>query len=244
MASDETKPRISLIVPAYNEEKRIAETMQALSLYLDVHHPDSEIIVVCDGCKDATAQVARTNFKGEKCSLEVLEVEPNQGKGNAVKEGMLAARGEYLFFTDADLSFAPETIEPFLEALVGGADIAIAQRKKETQYPSLARRFIATGSRWLIGNLILPGIRDTQAGFKGFKSMCAKKLFAVTRIKRFLFDLEVLLLGRTRGYKIEKVYVDWVDRPGSTVHVVNDTVRSLRDLVLILFYMATGQYKD
>jgi Glycosyltransferases involved in cell wall biogenesis len=135
MASDETKPRISLIVPAYNEEKRIAETMQALSLYLDEHHPSSEIIVVCDGCKDATAQVARDNFKGQKCSLEVLEVEPNQGKGNAVKVGMLAARGEYLFFTDADLSFAPETIEPFLEALVGAPISLSPSAKRKRSIP-------------------------------------------------------------------------------------------------------------
>ena len=81
MVSEEAAPRISLIVPAYNEEKRIAQTIEALSLYLDEKHPDSELIVVCDGCKDATAQVSRDNFKGQKCRLKVLEVEPNQGKG-------------------------------------------------------------------------------------------------------------------------------------------------------------------
>ncbi|MBI5173463.1 MAG: glycosyltransferase [Candidatus Obscuribacter sp.] len=240
--SSSSPPSISLIVPAYNEEKRIGETVRALSAYLESRHPDSELLIVCDGCKDRTAEVARQSFVGQTIGFKVLEVVPNQGKGNAVREGMLAAGGQYLFFTDADLSFAPEVLEDFLQGLLDGADIVIAQRKKETQYPSLARRFIATGSRWLIGNLILPGIRDTQAGFKGFKSACAKDLFAVVKIKRFLFDLEVLLLGRTRGYRIEKVYVDWVDRPGSTVHVVYDTARSLRDLLLILFYLFTGQY--
>jgi dolichyl-phosphate beta-glucosyltransferase len=246
---DAMEPRITLILPAYNEEKRIGPTVLALAKYLASRQSaySAELMVVCDGCKDRTADVARENFAeaavGDSVKFAVLDLKPNQGKGNAVKEGMLAASGDYIFFTDADLSFAPEVLEDFLGGLMAGADVCIAQRKRETQYPSLARRLVALGSRWLIGNIILPGIRDTQAGFKGFKRECARTLFSLTKIKRFLFDLEVLLLARTKGYRIEKVYVDWVDREGSTVNIALDTSRSLRDLFLILFWLYTGQYK-
>jgi dolichyl-phosphate beta-glucosyltransferase len=236
-------PNISLIVPAYNEEKRIPQTMAALSHYLDENHPGAELIVVCDGCADKTAETARNSFVGKECQLQVIELPENQGKGNAVKQGMLAASGEYLFFTDADLSFEPEVLGEFLQGLKNGADIVVAQRKKETQYTNSARSFVAVSSRWLVGNFVLPGIRDTQAGFKGFKREAAKKLFAVARIKRFLFDLEILLLAHHKGYRIDKVYVDWVDRPGSTVRIYAETVISLRDLLLILFWLATGQYR-
>lgn len=240
---EHSAPTISLVVPAYNEEKRIASTISALSTYLCENFSSSELIVVCDGCKDKTADVARSSFVSGSCQLRIIEIVENQGKGNAVKEGFLAAQGEYQFFTDADLSFAPEVLSLLLAALTSGADVAVVQRKKETKYPSLARRIVALGSRWLIGNFILPGLRDTQAGFKGFKRDAARQLFAVARIKRFLFDMEILLIARQRGYRIDKVFVDWVDRPGSTVQIVLDTSRSLRDLMLIMFWSAIGQYR-
>ena len=236
------QPKISLIIPAFNEEKRIAQTMVAWSEYLDNNFVDPELIVVLDGCTDKTAEIARQSFIG-KSQLRIIDLPTNEGKGNAVKQGVLAASGEYLFFTDADLSFAPEVIQEFLAELIKGDDIVIAQRKKETQYPGLARRFIAVGSRWLIGNIVMPGVRDTQAGFKGFRREAAKKLFAIARIKRFLFDLEILLLAKHMHYRIGKVYVDWVDRPGSTVRVFVDSARSLRDLLFILFWLAIGQYE-
>jgi dolichyl-phosphate beta-glucosyltransferase len=119
----------------------------------------------------------------------------------------------------------------------------VAQRKKETQYPSWGRRFVAVASRALVGNLVLPGIRDTQAGFKGFTRNEARFLFSRARIRRFLFDLEILMMARRKGFKIQKVYVDWQDVPGSTVRLFLDTSRSVRDLILILFYLTFGFYK-
>jgi dolichyl-phosphate beta-glucosyltransferase len=102
---------------------------------------------------------------------------------------------------------------------------------------------VAVGSRFLVGNLLLPGIRDTQAGFKAFKQSAVKELFPRARSKRFLFDLEILVIARTRGLKIEKIYVDWLDREGSTVRLFVDTGRSLRDLVLIYTRVLCGVYK-
>src|SRR5262249_4093911 len=150
-------------------------------------------ILVCDGCKDKTALVARQSFKGSGCQLKILELPVNRGKGNAVKEGMLAGIGTYLFFTDADLSFAPDLIDIFLERLKDTADIAIAQRRKSMTYVQPGRRSLAVLSRAIIGNIILPGIRDTQAGFKGFRNLPAKALFPHLKTRGFLFDLEILL---------------------------------------------------
>jgi dolichyl-phosphate beta-glucosyltransferase len=224
---------ISFVIPAYQEERRIGQTIERVSAYLEEHHPRSEVILVCDGCSDQTALMARQSFKGFSCQLRVIELPVNRGKGNAVKEGMLAGNGTYLFFTDADLSYAPELTDSFLQQLQDGADIVIAQRQKTVTYSGSGRRSLAVLSRAIIGNIILPGIRDTQAGFKGFRNPVAKKLFSRLKTRGFLFDLEILLAARRRGYRIEKVYVDWCDRPGSTVRLVKDTTQAIIDLTLI-----------
>jgi dolichyl-phosphate beta-glucosyltransferase len=101
---------------------------------------------------------------------------------------------------------------------------------------------LAAGSRFLVGNLVLPGTRDSQAGYKGFSQAAAKDLFSRLRTSRFLFDLEILVMATRKNYKIEKVYVDWQDRPGSTVRIFVDSMRSLRDLLLIMLRSMTGRY--
>jgi dolichyl-phosphate beta-glucosyltransferase len=242
MTATPSENSISLIIPAYQEEKRIGATISAISQYLERHHPDTELIVVCDGCTDGTAREAKTAFSAPSCRLKMIELAANQGKGNAVRVGVDAASGNFLFFTDADLSFAPEVMEEFLQRLQDGADIAIAQRKKNSQYPGVGRRLLALFSRFLVGNFILPGIRDTQAGYKAFTAGAAKYLFSRLRTSRFLFDLEILVMARRRNYRIDKVYVDWEDRPGSTVNLVRDTLRSAFDLAKILLRSWTGQY--
>ncbi len=235
-------PSLSLILPAYQEENRIGDTMLSICQYLDEHHPGTELIVVCDGCTDKTAAVARSSANNSKCKLSVIELPTNQGKGAAVKAGMLAASGEYLFFTDADLSYAPYVIEDFLKELQDGADVAIAQRKKTTEYPGLGRKILARVSRFIVGNFVIPGIRDTQAGFKGFRREAAVTLFNAQRTSRFLFDLEILCIASDQNLKISKVYVDWQDRPGSTVRIFLDSIRSARDLALIWYWHKTGAY--
>ena len=235
--------KISLIVPAYQEEKRIGMTIENLSAYLEANHPGTEVIVVCDGCTDSTAAVARSAFVAPSCTLKVLELSPNAGKGFAVRAGVQEAGGDYIFFTDADLSFAPEVMDLFLPVLLNGADVVIAQRSKAHEYPGLGRRLLAKCSRLLIGNLILPGLRDTQAGYKAFRASVAKYLFARLLTNRFLFDLEILFMAKQKGLRIEKVYVDWQDRPGSTVRLYVDTLRSARDLLLIYARSVTGAYR-
>jgi dolichyl-phosphate beta-glucosyltransferase len=217
--------------------------MEAWSMFLSAHHPGTEVIVVCDGCTDGTAAEARKSFTAESCQLKIIEVSPNQGKGNAVSVGVMAAQGGVIVFTDSDLSYEPSLLDDFLHQINAGADVVIAQRQKKTQYPGLGRRMLALGSRFLVGNFLLPGIRDTQAGFKAFKQSAARDLFPRARTKRFLFDLEILVIARAQQLKIEKVYVDWQDREGSTVRIFVDTMRSIRDLMLIYWRVLLGAYK-
>lgn len=238
-------PNLTIVFPAYQEEKRIGLTMEAWGRYLDQAHPGSELVVVTDGCRDATAEVARRTFAEHcrTCTLNLIELAENQGKGNAVKVGMLAAKGSVIVFTDSDLSYEPDLLDQFIEKIEAGADLAIAQREKKTQYPGFGRRILATFSRFLVGNFVVPGIRDTQAGFKVFTRDAAQKLFARARTKRFLFDLEILVIAREHNCKIDKVYVDWTDRDGSTVRIFVDTMRSARDLFLIYGRKLIGAYK-
>jgi dolichyl-phosphate beta-glucosyltransferase len=235
-------PRISMVVPAFQEGRRIGPTIAQLSAYLNQHYPGSELIVVCDGCTDNTALVAKENFGAPACEFKLIELPINRGKGAAVQAGVEAALGDYIFYTDADLSFAPEVLELFLPKLEDGADVAIAQRNKQQTYPGAGRRLLARISRFIVGNLVLPGIRDTQAGYKGFRRAAAKPLFRQLQVKRFLFDLEILVMARANNLRIEKVYVDWQDRPGSTVRIGLDTARAARDLVLICLRSLLGRY--
>jgi glycosyltransferase involved in cell wall biosynthesis len=233
---------LSLIIPAFQEEKRIGDSLVAITQYLDAHYPGAELIVVCDGCRDRTAEVARSILAKTLCRSQVIELATNQGKGAAVRAGMMAASSDFRMFTDADLSYSPDLIPQFLDKLQDGADVVIAQREKKTKYESLKRRVLAQLSRALVGNFLLPGIRDTQAGLKGFTRSAAEYLFPRLRTTRFLFDLEALMIARRKGLRIEKIYVDWVDRKGSTVQVGLDTARSIRDLSLICFWNLIGAY--
>jgi glycosyltransferase involved in cell wall biosynthesis len=233
---------ISLIIPAYQEEKRIEKTLSTYCGYLAKNLPGSELIVVCDGCTDRTADVARSFANQPSLTVKVIEKKTNEGKGAAIRTGFEAATGKYLFYTDADLSYDPSLFPQFLEKLDAGADIVIAQRAKKTQYPGLGRQVLAKVSRFLVGNFITPGIRDSQAGFKGFTANAAHILFRRQRTKRFLFDLELIVIARQHNLTIEKITVDWQDQPGSTVRIVQDTIRSVRDLFLILLWKTLGMY--
>jgi dolichyl-phosphate beta-glucosyltransferase len=236
------EPLVSIVIPAYQEEKRIGNSLRGLCPYLDNKYPGTEIIIVCDGCTDNTAKIARQVTGASKCIFKVLELPKNSGKGNAVKMGIMETTGKYIIFTDADLSFPPETMEEFLPKLIAGADVVIAQRKKTTSYSGLGRKMVAVASRFLVGNFLLPGIRDSQAGYKAFSKKAAKELFSRILTRRFLFDLEILIMAKRKNYSIEKIYVDWDDKPGSTVRMFPDLFRSLRDLIIIYLFLIVGRY--
>jgi dolichyl-phosphate beta-glucosyltransferase len=233
----------SLIIPAYQEEKRIGTTLKELCTYLNSDHPDVELIVVSGASTDNTVNIARQYETIIKEKLKVLDLKDANGKGAAVRAGVLEASGDYILFTDADLSYPPTLFDQFIERLKNGADIAIAQRIGTGKYLGLGRYLLARISRFFVGNILIPGIGDTQAGLKAFTMSAAQYLFKRQKVNGFLFDLEILLLARRKGYRIEKIYVKWEDKPGSTFRLVGDTSRAVVDLLKIYWRLATGQYE-
>jgi dolichyl-phosphate beta-glucosyltransferase len=234
-------PFLSVIVPAYNEEERIADTLTSILAYLQARASAYEIIIVDDGSRDKTTQVVDSKIHGLD-HARLLAYRPNRGKGYAVRQGMLASRGEVAVFTDADLSTPVTEIEVALERLQSGFDIVIGSRalaeSKISRYQPQYRR---VGSR--IFNVLRDGIvgvdisrfKDTQCGFKAFRGPVARKLFGLLRIDGFMFDVEMLYIAIKLDYRIHEMPVHWTDMPGSKLRLVRDTIRMFRDLAMIRF---------
>jgi len=236
-------PALSIVIPAYQEEKRIGATLRELASYAARKMPgEIELIVVSAGSTDGTVKVAGQYENQISGNLTVLDLPESKGKGAAVRAGMLAATGQYILFTDADLAYEPELFDEFVTRLKLGADIVIAQRTGDTQYAGMGRRFVAKASRLLFKTVITPGIGDTQAGLKAFTRAAAKELFSQQTVNGFIFDVEILLLARSRKYRITKAFVPWQDKPGSTIQLRRDSLRAALDLVKIYWRLKSGKY--
>lgn len=233
-----TAPYLSVIIPCFNEEARLGRTLEQIVAYLGAQKHSSEIIVVDDGSQDRTVAVAREKLLG--VSSEILEMGRNQGKGEAVKRGMLTARGQYLLFTDADLSTPIEEVEHLMGRLKDGFDIAIGSRglpgSRVEIRQNLIREAMGRTFNRIARFLSFRQIRDSQCGFKCFKSAAAKELFRAQRIKGFSFDAEILYLAQKKGYRIAEVPVVWRNSRHSRVDMVRDSLRMLADLVKIRWF--------
>jgi dolichyl-phosphate beta-glucosyltransferase len=236
-------PSFSIVIPAYQEEQRIGDTLSQLSTYLNHCHRDVEVIVVSGGSTDQTVDIAREYERVVKGGLNVLDLKDSRGKGAAVRAGVLEASGDYILFTDADLSYSPMLFEQFINRLRDGADVAIAQRIETAKYLGLGRYLLAIVSRFLVGTILVPGIGDAQAGLKGFTRSVAQYLFRRQKVNGFLFDLELLLLAQRKGYRIDKIQVKWEDKPGSTFRLFKHTSHAMLDLMKIYWRLGTGQYE-
>ena len=246
LTTQKTEPALSIVIPAYQEESRIGPTLEELAQYLWQKIPgEVEVIIVVGGSTDRTAEIAR-QYEKERLTgnLRVLELPQSKGKGAAVRAGMLAANGKFILFTDADLAYEPKLFDDFVTRLQSGADIVIAQRAGDTQYAGLARRCVASVSRLLFKTMITPGIGDTQAGLKAFTKIAAKDIFGKQTVDGFIFDVEILLLARRKKYRIEKAFVLWQDKPGSTIRLRRDSIRAALDLVKIYWRFGLGKYGD
>jgi dolichyl-phosphate beta-glucosyltransferase len=220
--ANRTNIHLSVVIPAYNEARRIPRTIDDVLNYLSGQAYASEIIVVDDGSTDNTAEVVRQKAKGN-IDLKVLPHPDglNHGKGAAVKLGMLAARGRYRLFMDADNSTTINHVERFWTATEKGFDVVIGSRGlkdsditvSQPWYRILAGR---AGNR-IIQTLAVPGIEDTQAGFKMFTDECAKDVFPRLTIDRWGFDVEALAVARHLGYKIAELPIKWVNDPEGKV---------------------------
>lgn len=227
---------ISIVVPAYNEESRLLSTLERINEYCRAARLDYELIVVNDGSSDRTAAVAR-EWKPPDCPLSVIDRAQNRGKGFSVREGVRRARGDWILFSDADLSTPIEEMEKFVERLEAGAEVVIGSRnlpgsRLEVRQP-WHRRIMGKVFNLLVRVLAVPGVRDSQCGFKAFSRRAAEIIFSRARIDGFSFDVEILYLARKYRLKIEELPVRWIDSPRSTVDPLRDSLRMLKDIMRI-----------
>lgn len=211
---------LSIVIPAYNEEKRISRTLLSFDKYLSKQNYDYEIFVVSDGSKDRTAEVVK-NFQKIIKNLFLIDNQKNQGKGAVVKQGMLQAKGDFRLFSDADGSVSIEQIEqlwPFAyqgyDVVIGSIEVLGSQIEEKTAW---YRRFLGKLSKFLIRLLAIWEIHDTQRGFKLFTARAAEKIFSKQTIKRWGFDIEILVIAKKLGFKIKEMPVVWINAGESKV---------------------------
>jgi dolichyl-phosphate beta-glucosyltransferase len=213
-----TRPSLSIVIPAFNEARRLPQTLGRVGQWLGSTTLRTEIVVVDDGSTDGTAEAAR-QAAGEGITL--LRHEPNRGKGYAVRRGMLAASGELRLMTDADLSTPIEELPRLMRELDHGADVAIGSRavagaRIEVRQPAYREAMGRIFNR-LVRLLLLPGLKDTQCGFKLFTGRAADEAFGACRLDGFSFDVEALFVARRRGLRIAEVPVVWRNDEASRV---------------------------
>ena len=228
--------RFSLVIPAYNETGRIGGTIEHVARYLDAQPFEWELLIVIDGGDPAAAAEARTVSKAYS-NIRVLENPVNRGKGYSVRRGILEASGNRIAFIDADLSLPIEELPKMMACFDAGADVAIASRTvpgavEEGDAP-VGRGLMSRIFNWFVRVLLLPGVRDTQCGFKGFTAGAAKRIFEVAQCDRFGFDVEALYLARTFKLRVDQFPACCRYHGGSSVNRVGDGLRMLMDLVSI-----------
>lgn len=236
-------PFLSLIIPAYNEETRLADTLRQVLEFAERQSYSIEVLVVENGSVDGTFQIAQ-DFARQHPQIQVLQ-NALSGKGRAVRQGMLAATGEYRFMCDVDLSMPIEEINRFIPPALEGYDIAIASREApgavrhgEPYY----RHFVGRIYNGLIRSLALPGLQDTQCGFKCFRGAVAEELFRCQTLTGWSFDVEILFIARLLGYKLIEIPIHWYYNPHSKVKVVRDSFKMGVDLLTVRLNALRGVY--
>lgn len=235
---------LSLVVPAFNEAKRIGASLPVFQAYLETKGR-AELIVVDDGSTDGTADVVREGARGSPVPVRVFRCGVNRGKGHALKVGFAASRGECVMFTDADLSTPIEEGDRLLERIAAGAAVAIGSRK-------LARSRIDVRQPWLrermgmaftaLVRLLICDVSDATCGLKAMRGDVGRDLFARARLHDWSFDAEILFLAHFLGHEIAEVPVRWEDRAGTKVRLLRDAVSSFVGLLRIRANAAAGRY--
>ncbi len=237
-------PLVSVVIPCYNEEKRLGPTLGRVLEYLGKSGWTWELVIVDDGCTDGTVALARALAP----TARLLSHRPNRGKGYAVRRGMLAAGGEFVLFTDSDLATPIEHLADFLAAGQGGAPVVIGTRKTaeavvETAQPWL-RRTMSRAFQALSNCILGTRITDTTCGFKLFRRDAAQAIFARQTIEDWSFDSEIMAIARLLGYPITEIPVHWADSRATKVRLVRDTAKTLLGLLRIRRNIWAGRYRE
>jgi len=239
----ESLPFLSIVFPAYNEEQRLPETLEKALAFIQAQPYPAEIVVAENGSNDGTLEIARS-FAVLNPEVSVLHIE-KAGKGRAVQAGMLAAKGQYRFICDVDLSMPISEIPRFLPPQTEEMDIVIASREapgsvryNEPYYRHFIGRIFNNMMRWMI----LPKLQDTQCGFKCFTAAAVEKLFPLVTIPGWTFDVEVLAIAFRMGYRVKELPIPWYYHAQSKVRVIRDSVRMAFDLLRIRRKLRRGEY--
>jgi dolichyl-phosphate beta-glucosyltransferase len=237
--------KYSIIIPAYNEGARLGATLDRVLNHIADRRWDAEVIVVNDGSRDNTAELARAHAKVNPI-VRLIENPGNRGKGYSVRNGMLNANGEILLFTDADLSSPIEQASKLFDAVQSGADVAIGSRwlqpDLQAQRQSLLRQFYGRTFNLVLRVLLGLRFKDTQCGFKAFSPSAAHKLFSMQTIEGWGFDAELLYLAERSGLKVKEVPVVWSDAAGTRINPVRDGLNMIAETLAIRWNALTGKY--
>lgn len=239
--------KLSVIIPAYNEEKRIEATLRSVDSYLTKQSFEYEIIVVDNGSKDKTVEVVKrleATIKNARI-LEQPPIVPGNNKGNAVRKGILDAKGQYCVFMDADNATPINEIEKLWPFLESGMEVVIGSRYQDPSTVKVKQAaykvFLSRMSNILIQTILIPHIKDTQCGFKAFKTSAAKEIFKNLTIYGWAFDMEMLAIALSLSYRIKEVPVSWEEHGGSHVPL-KAYIQSLISLFVIKWNALSGKY--
>lgn len=236
-------PFLSIVIPAHNEEQRLPPSLKKIQEFLSAQPYQGEVLVIENGSSDRTLEIVQGLVPQMPC-LRVFH-EDARGKGLAVRRGMLEAAGEYRFICDADLSMPIEQVNRFLppqqvspEVVIGSREVKGAVRYNEPVYRHLIGRVFNA----MVRLITLPGLQDTQCGFKCFRADIAKEVFSRQTMSSMSFDVEALFIARRMGYRIDEVPIDWYFDPDSRVRLIDDSLRMFVDLVTIRRNARQGAY--
>ena len=238
-----TKPYLSIILPAHNEALRLSDSLEKIKQFVDSQSFLSEVLVVENASSDDTLRIARL-CQEDFPQLKVIHLD-QPGKGNAIRTGMLAASGQYRFMADVDLSMPVDEILNFLPPKISEPQVVIGSREKEGSKrigEPFYRHLVGRVFNLLVRVLVLPGIQDTQCGFKCFSASAAESVFPHQTLDGWSFDVEVLGIARSLGYEVVEVSITWVYHPGSRMHLIRDSWKMFKEILLIRRNKRKGLY--
>jgi len=235
---------LSIVIPAYKEADRIHKILDAIIEYQQHKDFQIETVIVLDGTPDNTKEAAE-KYHDKINHLKIIDRKENKGKGFSVREGVLAASGEWILFADADNSTPVEQVDKLLQHSKDNQVIIGSRRNnggREAKKQSIVRIAGSQVLNWIIQFAAVPGVKDTQCGFKLFERQAAKEIFSRQTFERFSFDIELLAIARHLGYKILEVGITWYDDPHSTVNPIKDGMRMIKDSWQVRKNLARGIY--